>query len=52
MSEEKDLFDELLEQETTVNNKPTYSEPSEFDELLANPFDETIEPTKIGRAHV
>lgn len=45
MSEEKDLFDELLEQETTVNNKPTYSEPSEFDELLANPFDETIEPT-------
>lgn len=45
MSEEKDLFDELLEQETTVNNQPTYSEPSEFDELLANPFDETIEPT-------
>lgn len=45
MSEEKDLFDELLEQETTVNNQPAYSEPSEFDELLANPFDETIEPT-------
>lgn len=46
MSEKKDLFDELLEQETKDNPIPsTYTDPSEFDELLANPFDETIEQT-------
>lgn len=48
MSEEKDLFDELLEQEHGSINEAVQSvqpESSEFDELLANPFDETIEQT-------
>ncbi len=48
MTEEKDLFDELLEQEHGSINEPvqpTQQESSEFDELLANPFDETIEQT-------
>lgn len=48
MTEEKDLFDELLEQEHGSINEPVQpkqQESSEFDELLANPFDETIEQT-------
>lgn len=45
MSEEKDLFDELLEQEHGPIEEPVLQESSEFDELLANPFDETIEQT-------
>ena len=48
MTEEKDLFDELLEQEHGSINEPfqpKQQESSEFDELLANPFDETIEQT-------
>ena len=48
MTEEKDLFDELLEQEHGSINEPLQpkqQESSEFDELLANPFDETIEQT-------
>ena len=48
MNEEKDFFDELLEQEhgpIEEPKQPLHQESSEFDELLANPFDEMIEQT-------
>lgn len=48
MNEEKDLFDELLEKEhgpiEEIKQAPI-QESTEFDELLANPFDETIKQT-------